>query len=93
MLGLGRLKGIWDKTPSYLISTVNIPETDDLYDYVTEWISETKTIRLDQTVNTRILGQSRRGRSGRSRHSSLPSVEESEIFEPSFGMQAFVFRR
>lgn len=93
MLGLGRLKGIWDKTSSYLISVVNISDTDDLYDFVTEWMSEKKTVRLNQTVKASLLGQSWRGRSLESCQSALPYVEENIRFEPSFGMQVFLFRR
>jgi hypothetical protein len=93
MLGLSRLKGLWDIASSYLISAVNISESDDLYDYVTEWVAEAKAMRLDQTVNASLLGQSRRGRSGGSRHSAVSHIDENVKFGPDFGMQVFFFRR
>jgi chaperone BCS1 len=93
LLGLGRLKSSWDRTSSFLISRVIIPESGNLYDCVTEWVADRKTFRFNQTVNAKLLGQSRHGSSRGSRRSTLPATDQNVKLEPSFGIQAFYFRR
>ena len=93
ILGLGRLKSIWDQTSSVLVSAVNISESETLYRDVLEWLKKRKTIRLNNAVDASLLGQIRRSRSSGSHGSGSLTAVEHVKFRPAFGTEIFFFRR
>lgn len=95
---LARLQAVWSQLGQFLISTITIPSEEDLFQYLTAWITEKNTLRADQTLNatTNQPVEDRRRR----RHD--PDLEEIArkpvenpkiIYEQSQGMQIFIHKR
>lgn len=95
---VARLQSLWNQFASFLISTITVPSEEDLFQYLTQWITEKNTLRADQTLNatTNQPVEDRRRR----RHD--PDVEEIArkpvenpkiIYEQSQGLQIFIHKR
>ena len=90
ILGIGRLKSVWDQTSSHLVSEVHISEHEYLYQYVVDWLEPKKHIKLDNTVNAELLSQYQRERlRGTTTHDTIQHVR----FRRTSGVEAFLFRR
>ncbi|KIY00228.1 uncharacterized protein Z520_03913 [Fonsecaea multimorphosa CBS 102226] len=97
---VARLKSLWSQFSSVIVATVNVSSEEDLFGYLTSYLSERKTLRADQVLNA-VSSNSQenngRGRRGR-RHE--PDVEETRRanetpkikYEQGQGMQLFVHK-
>ena len=91
-----RLRSLWTQFSSMIIGTVNVASDEDLFSYLTSWISEHRTLRADQVLNAMSNMPQDAGRR-RGRHHE-PDVEETKRmnedpkikYEQGQGIQLFV---
>ncbi|OAL26505.1 hypothetical protein AYO20_10074 [Fonsecaea nubica] len=71
---IARFKSLWSQFSSVIVATINISSDEDLFSYLTTYLSERKTLRADQVL-TAVSGNSQEA--GRRRNRRLdPDVEE-----------------
>jgi mitochondrial chaperone BCS1 len=93
---IARLKSLWSQFSSMIIGTVNVSSDEDLFSYLTSWISDHKTLRADQVLNAMSTMPQDAGRR-RGRHHD-PDIEETKRmneepkikYEQGQGIQIFV---
>lgn len=95
---VARLQAIWSRFSSILVAAVSVSSEEDLFGYVTSYISERKTLRADQslTASSNPPQESRR----RGRHdpdyeeSSRRTTEDPKIkYEQGQGLQLFIHKK
>jgi chaperone BCS1 len=96
---IARLKSLWTQFSSMIVATVNVSSDEDLFGYLTSWISERRTFRADQVLNAMSNTPQDTGRR-RMRHHD-PDVEDNKRmneppkikYEQGQGMQLFVHKK
>ncbi|KIW73892.1 hypothetical protein PV04_01973 [Phialophora macrospora] len=96
---IARLKSLWTQFSSMIVATVNVSSDEDLFGYLTSWISERRTFRADQVLNAMSNTPQDTGRR-RMRHHD-PDLEETKRmneppkikYEQGQGMQLFVHKK
>ncbi|KAH0830841.1 hypothetical protein AYO21_11770 [Fonsecaea monophora] len=95
---IARFKSLWSQFSSVIVATINISSDEDLFSYLTTYLSERKTLRADQVL-TAVSGNSQEA--GRRRNRRLdPDVEETRRanetpkikYEQGQGLQLFVHK-
>ncbi|KIW25034.1 uncharacterized protein PV07_10707 [Cladophialophora immunda] len=95
---VARLKSLWSQFSSVIVATINISSEEDLFGYLTAYLSERKTLRADQVLNAVSNNSQDNGRRRNRRHE--PDVEETRRanetpkikYEQGQGLQLFVHK-
>ncbi|OAP57967.1 hypothetical protein AYL99_07057 [Fonsecaea erecta] len=95
---LARLKSFWSQFSSVIVATINISSEEDLFGYLTSYLSERKTLRTDQVLNAVSSGSQDTGPRRTRRHD--PDVEETRRsneppkikYEQGQGIQLFIYK-
>ncbi|OCT53171.1 mitochondrial chaperone BCS1 [Cladophialophora carrionii] len=96
---IARLKSLWTQFSSMIVATINVSSDEDLFGYLTSWISDHRTLRADQVLNAMSNTPQDTGRR-RVRHHD-PDVEETKRmneppkikYEQGQGTQLFVHKK
>ncbi|EXJ63797.1 hypothetical protein A1O7_00132 [Cladophialophora yegresii CBS 114405] len=94
-----RLRSLWTQFSSMIVATINVSSDEDLFGYLTSWISDHRTFRTDQVLNAMSNTPQDTGRR-RVRHHD-PDVEETKRmneppkikYEQGQGTQLFVHKK
>lgn len=92
-----RLQSLWNRFSSLIVATVTVSSEEDLFNYLTSFIAESKTLRADQLLNaTSNVPQEvrRRGRGEHEEESARRFTEDPKIkYEQGQGVQLFVHKK
>ncbi|KAK5070901.1 hypothetical protein LTR64_003875 [Lithohypha guttulata] len=94
---LARLQAIWARFSQFLISTITVSSEEDLFQYMTNWIAEKKTLRKDQTLNaisnTPVDERRKRRHDADFEEIARKPVDDPKIkYEQSQGPQVFIHK-
>ncbi|EXJ73025.1 uncharacterized protein A1O5_04174 [Cladophialophora psammophila CBS 110553] len=95
---VARLKSLWSQFSSVIVATINISSDEDLFGYLTSYLSERRTLRTDQVLNA-VSNNSQDSGRRRGRHHD-PDLEEARRaaetpkikYEQGQGLQVFVHK-
>lgn len=97
---IAQIKLIWDQFSSFIISEVSVSSEEDLYEFTSQWISDQRTIRADNSVTalSSSLSSSSMRRQRHAPDSDIENIREppqkAKIrYEQSQGLQIFVHKR
>lgn len=95
-----RLQSLWNQFSTLLVSCVNVSSEEDLFDYLITHLSETRTLRADQSLNAMSnipREQNRRSMRDPPEESNRKAAANNETpklkYEQTEGVQLFVWRR
>lgn len=95
---VARLQAIWSRFSSLLVASISMSSEEDLFNYVTSYIAERKTLRADQSLTA----SSNPPQDQRRRHRHDPDYEESSRrtnedpkikYEQGQGLQLFIHKK
>lgn len=96
-----RLQTLWQRFSSLLVSTVTVSSDEDLFNYLSTYIAETRTLRADQLLNATLNtphdfmpGRRRRAPHEMDVEESARRTTDPKIkYEQGQGVQLFIYQR
>jgi mitochondrial chaperone BCS1 len=93
---LARLQALWSRFSSLAIATVNVTSEEDLFGYMVTYLTERKTLKLDQRLNAisnPVQPVIRPGRDMEESSRRHAQTEPKVKYEQDQGWQLFVYKR
>ncbi|KAK5320606.1 hypothetical protein LTR93_006818 [Exophiala xenobiotica] len=99
---IARFQSLWTRFSSILVATVTVSSDEDLFNYLTTYIADSRTLRADQLLNATLNtphdfmpgGRRRRGPHHDDIEESARRTTDPKIkYEQGQGMQLFIYKR